>query len=198
MKNHPKVDDYVAKHQKWQKELRLLRKVVRSTGLEETFKWALPTYMYAGKNLIGLGATKSYVGVWFFQGGLLKDTKKVLVNAQEGKTKAMRQWRFESVMEIDEKLLKAYIEEAISNQKAGKAIKPDRNNKPLVIPDELNQALKANTNLSKHFEQLSLSCKREYAEYIAEAKRAETKIRRLVKIEAMIIDGKGLNDKYKK
>lgn len=196
MNNHPKVDVYVAKHQAWQKELKILRKIAQSSGLEETFKWSFPTYMVSGKNVLALGATKSNVGIWFFQGGLLEDKNKVLVNAQEGKTKAMRQWRFQSAQEIDEKLIKVYINEAIENQKAGKAIKPDRK-KPLVIPKELAQELKSNSNLSQHFEQLSVSSRREYAEYIAEAKKQETKLKRLEKIEPMILKGKGLNDKYK-
>ena len=197
MKDHPKVDAYIEKHPAWKKELNALRKIVRSCELEETYKWAFPTYMLSGKNLIALGATKTYVGLWFFQGGLLKDPDKVLVNAQEGKTKAMRQWRLQPGAKINEKRIRAYILEAIENQKAGKVIKPDRNKQPLVIPEELGQALKVNADLSQHFEAMSLSCKREYAEYIAEAKRPETKLKRLEKIEPMILGGKGLNDKYK-
>ncbi|MBK7633096.1 MAG: hypothetical protein IPJ13_01585 [Saprospiraceae bacterium] len=48
--------------------------------------------------MVGLAAFKSYTGIWFFQGGLLDDKQQFLMNAQEGKTKAMRQWRFFSKM----------------------------------------------------------------------------------------------------
>jgi len=69
--------------------------------MTETIKWSAPVYTFEGKNLVGLGAFKSYVGLWFFQGSLLNDKKKKLINAQEGKIKALRQWRFNSVKEIE-------------------------------------------------------------------------------------------------
>jgi uncharacterized protein YdeI (YjbR/CyaY-like superfamily) len=47
--------------------------------------------MKGGKNLLGIGAFKNHFGLWFFQGSLLKQNTKLLVNAQEGKTQAMRQ-----------------------------------------------------------------------------------------------------------
>ncbi len=50
----------------------------------------------------------------------------MLINAQEGKTRAMRQWRFGSVDEIDKKLVLEYVQEAIQNQKDGKQIKPEK------------------------------------------------------------------------
>ncbi len=175
--------------------LKKLRSILLSTELEEKMKWGIPTYCLKNKNVAGIGAFKSYAGLWFFNGAFLKDGKNKLINAQEGKTKGMRQWRFESLNEVDEKLVKAYIEEAIQNQKDGKEIKPEK--KPLVIPDELKEALASNSQLSEAFGALSLSCKREYAEHIAEAKREETKQKRLNKIIPMILDKMGLNDKYK-
>lgn len=175
--------------------LKKLRSILLSTELEEKMKWGIPTYCLKNKNVAGIGAFKSYAGLWFFNGSFLKDEEKKLINAQEGKTKGMRQWRFEVLKEIDEALVKSYIEEAIQNQKDGKEIKPEK--KPLIIPDELNEALASDSQLSEAFEALPLSCKREYAEHIAEAKREETKLKRLDKIIPMIMDKVGLNDKYK-
>lgn len=175
--------------------LKKLRSILISTELEEKMKWGIPTYCLQNKNIAGIGAFKSYAGLWFFNGSFLKDPNGVLINAQEGKTKGMRQWRFESADDIDEKMVKAYIEEAIQNQRDGKEVKPEK--KPLIIPDELKEALASDSQLSETFESLSLSCKREYAEYISEAKRAETKQKRLEKIIPMIMEKVGLNDKYK-
>lgn len=172
-----------------------LRDVLLTTELVEKMKWGIPTYCLKNKNVIGIGAFKSYAGIWFFNGAFLSDKANVLINAQEGKTKGMRQWRFESLEEINEDLLRAYIQEAIQNQKEGKEMKPEK--KPLIIPDELKEALASDGQLSEIFESLSLSCKREYAEYIEEAKRPETKQRRLEKIVPMIKQKVGLNDKYK-
>jgi uncharacterized protein YdeI (YjbR/CyaY-like superfamily) len=190
------VDDYIAGAQ-WQDALVKLREILLATELEETVKWGSPVYALNGKNIVGLGSFKAYAGLWFFQGSFLKDEKKKLINAQEGKTKGLRQWRFSSTEEIDADLVKAYIFEAIENQKLGKEIKPTRG-KELAIPLELENALNQNEALQMTFNELSLSCKREYAEYIAEAKREDTKIRRLEKIIPMIMEKAGLNDKYKK
>lgn len=52
--------------------------------MEETNKWSAPVYTSNGKNIVGLGAFKSYTGLWFFQGALLKDEKKLLINAGNG------------------------------------------------------------------------------------------------------------------
>lgn len=197
MKRFKTVDDYIANNSQWQNALIKLRDILLSTELEETVKWGSPVYTINGKNVAGLGAFKSYVGIWFFQGAFLKDEKKKLINAQEGKTKGLRQWRFDNIDEIDQDLIKAYVFEAIENQKKGKEIKPSKG-KALVIPAELESVLNQNKALQIQFNELSLFCRREYAEYISEAKREATKFRRLEKIIPMIMERVGLNDKYKK
>ena len=197
MKRFKTVDDYIASNTQWQDALEKLREIMLSMEMDETVKWGSPVYTINGKNVVGLAAFKNYVGIWFYQGVFLKDEKKKLINAQEGKTKALRQWRFNTIEEIDEDLIKTYVFEAIENQKQGKEIKPSRGKK-LLIPPELKNALTENEALQLQFNELSLSCKREYAEYISEAKREETKIRRLEKIIPMIMEKTGLNDKYKK
>jgi uncharacterized protein YdeI (YjbR/CyaY-like superfamily) len=191
------VEEYLENHSQQQSTLEVLRDILLKTELEETIKWGAPVYTLAGKHVIGLGAFKSYVGLCFFQGVFLQDQAKVLVNAQEGKTKALRQWRFESSHDLDKGLIKEYIAEAIQNQQEGKELLPDKT-KPLVIPPELQEALHTNSSLAGAFEQLNLTKKREFAEYIAEAKRPATKVKRLAKISPMILEGVGLNDKYKK
>ena len=190
-----KIDSYFEKEKKWSAGIKHLRQLVLQTELIETIKWGIPTYTISGKNVLGISAFKNHFGIWFFQGVFLKDPHKVLLNAQEGKTKAMRQLRYEKNEGIDDKLVLAYVEEAIQNSKDGKEIKPEK--KPLVVPPELLEKIKVNKKLSTAFDNLSLTKKREYVEYIATAKRAETKISRLEKIISMILEGKGLNDKYK-
>ena len=146
--------------------------------------------------MAGVGAFKEFVSVWFFQGALLKDEHGVLVNAQEGKTRAMRQWRFQAPDEIDEPLLRAYVDEAIENQRQGREIKAERT-KLVEVPDELANALAEHRDAGEQFNALTPGKQREYAEYIAEAKREETRARRLEKVLPMIRAGIGLNDQYK-
>ena len=66
-----------------------------------------------------------------------------------------------------------------------------------MLPDELKEAIASDIELAEQFEKLSQSCKREYAEYIGEAKKVETKVNRLNRIIPLILKGKGLNDKYR-
>lgn len=195
MKMAKSVEEYLIDNKEYKPLLEKLRSILLSTELTETVKWGIPTYTINNKNIVGIGAFKSYAGLWFFNGTFLKDEAKVLINAQEEKTKGMRQWRFNSVKDVDGKLVKAYVLEAIQNQKDGKEIKPDK--KPLIIPDELKEALVSDTLILEAFDQMSLTNKRDFAEYIASAKRTETKHSRLEKIIPMIKEGIGLHDKYK-
>ncbi|WP_053978364.1 YdeI/OmpD-associated family protein [Mangrovimonas xylaniphaga] len=176
--------------------LGLLREIITSTEVEESLKWNAPVYSIGGKNVIGLGAFKNHFGIWFFNGVFLKDEKRLLVNAQET-TKALRQMRFESINDIDKNAVLSYVKEAIENQKLGKELKPERKGKTVEIPEELKSLLDNSSELDQHFNALTPGKQREYCEYIASAKREATKQTRLDKITPMILQGIGLNDKYK-
>ncbi len=192
-----KVTEYINKKNTWTQELNLLRSVLLEVGFEETVKWGAPVYVHKGKNIVGLSAFKNYCGLWFFQGSFLIDEQKKLVNAQEGKTQAMRQWRFFTVEDIQSDLVKQYALEAIKNSEEGKELKVKRNTKPLSIPDELQLEFDKDERLKEAFNGFSLSKQREFSDYISEAKREATKQKRLEKIIPMILNGVGLYDKYK-
>ncbi|MBL4871346.1 MAG: YdeI/OmpD-associated family protein [Robiginitomaculum sp.] len=196
MKGSKTAEAYFKACVNWQAEILSLREIFLSTDLIEEIKWGAPCYTFAGKNVVGLIAFKNYFGIWFHQGVLLADKRRVLINAQEGKTKALRQWRMTSMNQIDTKLIKAYLEEAVDLVKAGKSIAPNRK-KPLNIPPELSEVLARNKDAHACFDKLKPSLKREYADYIFEAKQVKTKHRRLDKILPMIMRGEGLNDKYR-
>jgi uncharacterized protein YdeI (YjbR/CyaY-like superfamily) len=115
------------KFNNWPNELELLKSIVAKTELAETTKWGGTVYVLNGKNVLGVGGFKNYFALWFFNGAFLKDEKKRLVNAQEGITKSLRQWRFSSKEEIDEAEILMYIQEAIENEKQGKISKPEKN-----------------------------------------------------------------------
>ncbi|MBM83767.1 MAG: hypothetical protein CMJ78_24690 [Planctomycetaceae bacterium] len=195
MKRYQTVDEYIANAEYWQPELIRLREILQSTKLVETVKWGGPCYTHNDKMVVGLGAFKSYIGLWFYQGALRSDKDGVLINAQEGKTKALRQWRFESLKEIKVRAIKAYVKEAIELVEQGKEIKPDRS-KPVEIPPELQEAFKQNKKARSAFDQFTKGKQREFTAYIADAKRAETKAKRLEKILPLIEAGIGLHDKY--
>ena len=197
MKKNKTVDEFIESEKRWRDELKTLREIINETELVETLKWGTPVYMVNGKNVVGIGSFKSYFGLWFFQGVFLKDKADKLMNAQEDITKGLRQWRFDSIENIDKNLVLQYLEEAIENQKRGKEIKPVKK-KPMKIPSELATKFNENPKVKKSFDKFTLSKQREFAEYISQAKREDTKRTRLEKIVPMILENVGLNDKYKK
>jgi uncharacterized protein YdeI (YjbR/CyaY-like superfamily) len=197
MKKFKSVNDYFDSLEQWQREMRRLREIVSAVGLRETLKWSMPVYVAEnGKNVVGIFCAKAYFGIWFYQGALLKDAGQVLTNAQEGKTKALRQWRFLNLKDLKVRQIKKYILEATQLAEAGVEIKPIRN-KPLNIPSLLQVRLSKDSQLHSAFDDLSLSRRREYADYISDAKKDETKLRRIEKIVPMILEAKGLNDRYR-
>ena len=156
-----------------------------------------PTYTLDNKNVLALCKFKGHFGIWFFNGVFLSDPNNVLKNAQEGKTKAMRHWKFQSIDDINEKDVLAYVKEAIDNQKNGRVLAPSKSSKKVVIPALLSENLNKNKELKSAFEGLSSYKQKEFYEYIETAKQEKTKISRLEKIIPMILDGIGLNDKYR-
>ena len=189
-------DEYFEKLDKWRDELTVLRKLISKTELIEQIKWGIPVYTIENKNVIGISGFKNHFGIWFYQGVFLKDPKGILVNAQEGKTKAMRHWRMTSIKDIDQESISQYVNEAIENQKAGKEVKHEK--KELVVPVELESLLESREGLRASFESLTPGKQKEFANHVSEAKMEKTRVSRAEKVVPLIEAGVGLNDKYKK
>lgn len=190
------ADDWFASAAQWRNEVAALRKLALAMGLDEEMKWGMPCYTHAGKNVVGIGSFKSYFGLWFYQGALLEDPDGVLHNAQAGKTKAMRQWRMQAARDARPAAIRRYLQEAIRLAEAGREIPVARSGE-FTLPDELAAALKASSKTRSAFEELSPGRQREYASFVAEAKREDTRRRRVDKILPMILRGVGLNDRYR-
>jgi uncharacterized protein YdeI (YjbR/CyaY-like superfamily) len=181
----------------WSEELEFLKSIIAKTELIETTKWGGCVYVLDNKNVIGIGGFKNYFTIWFFNGVFLKDEKKVLVNAQEGVTKSLRQWRFTSKDDIVEALILDYVHEAIENEKQGKIIKTQNAGVTIEMPEIFQKELDLDKNLAEAFLKFSPYKQKEFLEYIVEAKREETKRSRIEKIKPMILENIGLNDKYR-
>lgn len=196
MEKSEKLAAYYQKEHPFKEGIALLREIALKTEAQEDFKWSIPVYTLNGKNVFGICKFKQHFGVWFFNGVFLKDPKKVLENAQEGKTKGMRHWKFQSLEKIDEKSVLSYMNEALENQKKGLEVKADKTKK-VAIPDLLQAKLAKNTALKTSFNSFTPYKQKEFCEYIAEAKQEATKLRRLEKILPLIEKGVGLNDGYR-
>ncbi len=196
MTDSQKVDTFIAEQTKWKEKLQQLRAVFQKTELKEEVKWGKPTYTLDGKMVAAMADFKNHMALWFHQGIFLKDKHNKLINAQEGVTKALRQWRFKEEDEIDSNLVLEYIKEAIANAAAGKEVKKAVK-KEVSIPQIFKSALAEDEDLHKCFHSLTPGRQKEYAEYIGEAKREATQESRLEKCRELIKKGVGLNDKYK-
>jgi uncharacterized protein YdeI (YjbR/CyaY-like superfamily) len=98
--------------------------------------------------------------------------------------------------EISEKKISDYVKEAIEIEKKGLKITPTRT-KTEAIPELFASALKSNKQLKAAFEKLTPGRQKEYLQYLNEAKQEATKLKRLEKIKPMILEGTGLNDRFK-
>lgn len=116
-----------------------------------------------------MAASKNY---WHlvFPRCVLGDKFNKLFNAQEGKTKAMRQWRFSTLEDIEQnaEFIQMYIDEAIENQKQGKELKISRATKIPETPVELEDGFTNNPPLKKSFDSLCPRKQREWLPYKAD------------------------------
>jgi len=197
MEREKNLEAYYAKEHPFKEGILLLRSLALQTDSVETFKWSIPVYTVNGKNVFGICRFKSHFGVWFFNGFFLKDPKKVLRNAQEGKTKGMRHWNFDTLEEVHQSAVIAYMNEAIANEKKGLKISPEKKSGNTEIPALLQSQLANSGSLKEAFESFAPYKQREFCEYISEAKQEKTKLRRLEKILPMIQNRVGLHDAYR-
>ena len=198
MQKLEKIEAYYMKEHTFKEAIGILRQLLKKTKLKETYKWNFPTYTIDHKNVLAICRFNHHFSLWFFHGVLLQDEHHVLENAQEGKTKTMRHWKFTSQKEINPKLVLSYIHEAIILQESGiKPITKPQLSSELIIPPLLKKALAERKLLQEGFNTLSRSKQKEYTIYISSAKQDKTKHARLAKIIPLILQGIGLNDRYR-
>ena len=188
------VEQYIQKAKNWQNEMTLLRSILLDCNLTEVIKWGKPCYTSNDKNIVIIQNFKQHCDLGFFNGASLTDLKQLLVKAGEH-TQSGRQLRFDNLEDIKKKraLIKAYVKEAIENEKKG--IKITVEDIPNIEPvNELNIIFKKNKAFEKAFNKLTPGRQRAYHMFFAAAKQSETRISRIEKFIPRILDGKGMND----
>lgn len=180
----------------WKNEVEHLKSLIEKTSLTRTTKWGIDVYTYNGKNVVSAAGFKNHFTIWFYNGVFLKDPYSVLTATTEKKTKSLRQWRFTSASEINELQITEYLNEAISNEKLGLKIQPSKF-EPLPIPLILANTLNKDELLNEAYIKLTPGRQKEYILFLNDAKQETTKHRRIEKIRPLILQGIGLNDKYK-
>lgn len=162
-------------------------------GIIEEIKWGAPCFLKAGL-VCSMQAFKSYVGVWFHKGALLADPRGLLSPGARAHT--MKVLKLSPTDQLDEEAFIALVREAVQlNEQGVRVPKP-----PVVVelPEELSAALAENPQAQAFFASLAPSHQREFAQYLAEAKRTETRARRLEKVMEQLAAGKTLHDKYRR
>lgn len=197
-----KIDQYIEKAQPFaQPILRHLRQIVLQAcpDVEEKIKWGMPHFDYLGEMMCGMASFKQHCTFGFWKASLMKDPTLV-ANAQKEDSMG-HLGRIMSLNDLpSDKKLKAYIQEAMMLNEEGikvkKVVKPAKPEIP--VPDYFLKALQQNKPALTVFENFSASCKREYLEWITEAKTEATRTKRMEQAIAWISEGKKRHWQYQK
>ena len=191
----PRIDDYIQSAAAFAQPMLVhIRDTVHQAcpQVEETIKWGMPTFMHAGGILCGMAAFKKHVSFGYWKHALVVGDG----SAQEG----MGSYgKMASLKDLPpKKTLLAHIRKAAKlNEDGVKAPAQRKSAKPFPQePDDLVAALRKNKAAQATYEAFPPSCKREYVEWITEAKREETRAKRLAQAVEWMTEGKRRNWKY--
>ena len=193
----PRVDAYIDRAAPFAQELlRHWRATVHTHCPEvvETIKWGFPNFTYRDRILTGMAAFKAHCSIGFWHG-------EAAVGADHAKGGAMGDFgRLTSVKDLPPQAeQKAILKRAMTLIEAGVKARPARASAPKPppeTPDDLAAALQGNAAARKTFESFPPRQRREYIDWITEAKPPETRERRLAQAVEMIAEGKQRNWKY--
>jgi uncharacterized protein YdeI (YjbR/CyaY-like superfamily) len=196
-KKDPRVDAYIEQSADFAKPiLKHLRGVIHEAcpACEETLKWRHPHFMYKGM-LAGMASFKEHCALNYWKGSLV-------VDAESRSRGAMGQLgRITSLADLPPKAtLVRWTRQAAALNDDGVAIKrtPSAPKKAIRVPADLSAALKKNKKAEAAFAAFSPSKRRDYLEWLTEAKSDETRSRRLTTAVEWISEGKSRNWKYEK
>jgi uncharacterized protein YdeI (YjbR/CyaY-like superfamily) len=185
----------MAYRERWEAEIAEMRRVLAGLAMTEERKWGQPTYTVDGKNIVIVQGFKEYFGLGFFQGALLKDPKKVLV--QLGQVQAGRVMKFTSVKDIAAKaaIIKAYVREAIAVEKAGLRVERKKTS-DYPVPEELTERFRRDPRFKRAFEALTPGRQRSYLYHFGAAKQSSTRVARIEKAMPAIFEGRGFLERH--
>ena len=193
----PRVDAYIAAAPEFARPiLEKARAIVHEAcpQVEETMKWSMPTFVYAGGILCGMAAFKQHATFGFW--------KHALVMGEGGERTGMGSFgKMTSVRDLPpKKELVALVRKAMALDEGGVTTPRARSRSaprpPAEVPADLSDALRGNTAARATFERFPPSHRREYIEWIEDAKRDDTRRKRLAQTIEWLAEGKPRNWKY--
>ncbi len=193
----PRIDAYIEKAGDFAKPiLRHVRALVHETcpDVKETLKWSMPSFEYKGI-LCGFASFKEHCTFGFWKQSLMETdefSKTRTAMGSFGRLTSLKDLPSDAVM-------KKLIKQAMKLNDAGvKAVKPKVEKAPLEVPGVLLEALAQNEKAAETFNNFTPGCKREYVEWITEAKSEPTRDKRLATTIEWLSEGKRRNWKYEK
>ena len=199
-KKDARIDAYIEHSEAFARPVLLkLRKLVHSAcpDVEETIKWGFPHFDYKGI-MCSMASFKNHCAFGFWKNALMKDAREM---AGRNENAMGHLGKIQSLADLpSDKKITGWIREAMKLNDDDVKIpqRQKRAPKELVIPEVLQAALKRDKKAFEHFTNFPPSHKREYAEWIAEAKTDETRQRRVAQAVEWIREGKGRNWKYER
>lgn len=194
---NPKIDAFLHRATQWQDEMEALRAVLLDTGLTEELKWGKPCYTAAGGNIAIMQPFRAHLSLMFFKGVLLDDPEGILRSQGENTRSALRiELTDPEQVAALEPALRSYVAEAIAIEEAGLQV-PAVGAAEQEIPEELEARFHEDEEYRVAFEALTRGRQRSYLMHFSGAQRAETRVRRIEKCRAKILEGEGFNERSK-
>ena len=190
----PRIDAYIAKQADFARPiLEKLRAIVHETcpGCEETLKWSMPTFLYGGAILASMAAFRQHASFGYWKHDLVREGVERDGMGSYGKMASLKDMPAKKDLVADIRKAMALNVEGVKVAKKAAAPKAE-----LVAPEDLLAALKKNAKARKTFEAFPPSAKRDYVEWIVEAKREDTRTKRLAQAVEWMAEGKQRNWKY--
>ncbi len=198
-KHDPRIDAYIMKSVDFaQPILKHLRDLVNAAcpAVEETMKWSFPHFMYKGEILCSMASFKQHCAFGFWKAPLMKDAAELLGNREHGMGSI---GKIASLKDLPpDKRIVGWIKEAMKLNDAGIKVVKTKPAAPvnLLMPDYFSAALAKNKKAQTSFQKFSTSQKKEYADWLTEAKTVPTRDKRLAQALEWIAEGKIRNWKY--
>lgn len=190
------INTYISEQDEWKRRVLVrIRQLIHQIdpSIEETWRWDKPHFDHAGI-MIGMCAFKQFVSVWFHKGNLLHDPKKLFEPQAKGEEKGMRAYKIHEGEALNEDAFIDMVTEAIALNTKGTTVARSRPaHTALVIPEELEAVLRKDPTAWANWDAFTYSHKKEYAEWVTDAKKDETRKRRIAQALEKIREGVGRN-----
>ena len=192
----PRVDAYIAKSADFARPiLEEIRARVHAAcpQVEETIKWGMPSFVHAGAILCGMAAFKQHASFGYWKHALVMGEAERDGMGSYGRLACVRDLPPKARMQADLRKAMRLNEDGVKPERRKSAPRPAPE-----VPDELASALEKNKAAKATFDAFAPGCRREYIEWIVEAKREETRAKRLAQALEWMAQGKRRNWKYER